>query len=81
MGFEPMVRCDPYTGLANRLTDAPSPNGVKGCDDAENDLAFCLALLGERMPDLAVVIGAWSKLPEVVRAGIAAMVEASKLPR
>jgi hypothetical protein len=28
-------------------------------------------------PDLAIVIDAWSRLPEVVRAGIVAMIEAA----
>jgi hypothetical protein len=37
-----------------------------------------LALLGQKSPDLALVIDAWSELPEAVRAGITAMVKAAR---
>ena len=32
----------------------------------------------EKSPDLAAVVAAWDRLPEAVKAGILAMVEASK---
>jgi hypothetical protein len=41
-------------------------------------LAFCLAFFDRESPDLAAVTRAWSTLPEAVRAGILAMVEASR---
>jgi hypothetical protein len=40
-------------------------------------LAFCLALLARTAPDLALVVERWDTLPEAVRAGIAAMVQAT----
>ena len=35
---------------------------------------------GKTPPDLALVMNAWSSLPEALRAGIVAMVEAASLP-
>jgi hypothetical protein len=40
-------------------------------------LAFCLALLSQKSPDLALVIERWDALPDAVRAGIVAMVKAA----
>jgi hypothetical protein len=36
-----------------------------------------LALLAEKSPDLALLVGRWDGLPEAVRAGIVAMVKAT----
>ena len=41
-------------------------------------MAACLAKIREQRPDLATVVEAWDGLSEAVRAGILAMVEASK---
>ncbi|MGD1001192.1 MAG: hypothetical protein ABSA67_10905 [Candidatus Brocadiia bacterium] len=41
-------------------------------------MASCLAFLSEKSPDLADVVRAWPKLPEPLRAGILAMVRATK---
>jgi hypothetical protein len=42
-------------------------------------LAFCLAFLAEKMPDLAAVVEAWPTLPAALRGGIVAMVKAATL--
>ena len=44
----------------------------------EENLAFCLALLRRKSPDLALPVEQWEHVPEAVRAGIVAMVKASK---
>jgi hypothetical protein len=41
-------------------------------------LAFCLAFLAEKSPDLAVLVERWDKLPAAVRAGIVAMVRTTE---
>jgi hypothetical protein len=43
-------------------------------------LALCLALVARKAPDLALVVKAWDKFPEVVRAGLVAMVKAAGEP-
>jgi hypothetical protein len=43
----------------------------------ESVLAFCLALLQRKVPDLAAVVKAWPNLPEPIRRAILAMVEAA----
>jgi hypothetical protein len=40
-------------------------------------LAFCLASLAAKSPDLAAVVASWNTLPEALRAGIVAMVAAA----
>ena len=42
-----------------------------------NDLAHYLALLKQESADLAVIVEAWAELPEAIKAGILAMVQAS----
>ena len=51
-------------------------NGVTR-NDALSVLAHRLALVVQESPDLATVIVAWATLPEAVKAGITALVEAS----
>ncbi|HEX7450001.1 MAG TPA: hypothetical protein VF306_20745 [Pirellulales bacterium] len=41
-------------------------------------MSVCLALLQQKTPDLAAVVRAWPSLPEPVRRGILAMIEASQ---
>jgi len=45
-----------------------------------SSLAQNLALLLQKYPDLAGLIEAWPELPEPVKAGILAMIEASTKP-
>ena len=47
-------------------------------DGATKRLALCLAHSVEKYPDLAKLIDAWPTLPEPVKAGIRAMVEAAR---
>jgi hypothetical protein len=37
-------------------------------------VAYCVALLADESPDLAVVVEAWADLPQALRTGIVAMV-------
>ncbi len=46
-------------------------------NDAER-LAFCLALLYQKSPDLALLVQRWDDLPAAARAGLVAMVKATK---
>ena len=67
-----------YTGFRDRFTDSATPN-------VDKDLRLiipALAAHGQRAtsnpaPDLAAVIDAWPTLPEPLRAGILAMVQAA----
>ena len=76
-GFEPVMECYPHTGLANRSTSAASADHIDTSADPENVLASCLALLKEESTELALVVERWNELPELVRAGIVAMVKAA----
>ena len=49
-------------------------------DDAIKRLALCLAQSVEKCPDLAALVKAWPTLPEPVKAGIRAMIEATMMP-
>ena len=76
----------PLNGLANRRLqhDSPSqPTDTAGTSahpatGTTPVLAQCLAQIVENHPDLAALIDAWPTLPDPVRAGIVAMVEAAK---
>ena len=62
-------------------TGAQAANGAvnKGVSpNSETVLASCLAFLVEKMPDLARVVKAWPELPEAIKAGILAMVKATR---
>jgi hypothetical protein len=48
------------------------------CVNPEKNLVSCWALLKQRSPDLALVVELWDQLPEAVKAGIVAMVKATK---
>ena len=67
----------PYDGFKDRPGRDVNheDNGTCG-SDAEN-LASCLALLRPKSPDLALVVESWGALPEPVRSGIVAMVDAA----
>ena len=58
----------------SNVTDDPNP----ACKDGVENLASCLALLNQKSPDLAMIVECWDLLPEAVKAGILAMVEASR---
>lgn len=72
---------DSNGGQTDYESAAHSTEGIVNKGDSaskENVLASCLAFLSEKSPDLADVVRAWPKLPEPLRAGILAMVRATK---
>lgn len=64
-------------GLGNRTGTTVSNGGAGSCDNAACDFAACLARARQDDVALARLVEAWPTLPEAVKAGIAAMVEAS----
>ena len=62
-------------GLQNQLHDSASPSQSSTSGNAEENLAFCLAFLAQKSPDLALIVERWDSLPEPVRAGIVAMIK------
>ena len=72
MGFEPTNH-----GFAIRSSESVSNHDTKTSNDDEKDLAFCLALLRRKSPDLALLAERWDALPEALRAGIMAMIRAA----
>ena len=73
MGFEPTNH-----GFAIRSQSTLSPNASSSSDNDEKNLAFCLALLERKSPDLALLVERWDTLPAPVQAGIVAMVQAAQ---
>jgi hypothetical protein len=65
-------------GFANGPQSLATGETPKTCDKADFVLADCLAFLDQNSPDLATVCRAWTDLPEAIRAGILAMVKASR---
>jgi hypothetical protein len=45
-------------------------------DNGERRLAFCLALLAKKSPDLALLVERWDEIPGAIRAGMVAIVKA-----
>ena len=76
LGLEPKTY-----GLKVRPAVPPTPDAANTSGDADSVLADCLAFLAEKMPDLAAVIEAWPTLPDPIRTGILAMVQATMDPR
>ncbi len=72
-GFEPATY-----GLGNNPGSLATSSTPATCDNHEKVLASCLALLTRTSPDLAKVVEHWDALPEPVRAGIVAMVQAAQ---
>jgi hypothetical protein len=66
------------TGLLNRRTGNVSVNSDTAYENTTKNLADYLALLREKSPDLALLVERWDELPEPVRVGIVAMLEAVK---
>ncbi len=66
----------PYPAEASRQTTRTA--GEDAAELAQENLAFCLALLRRESPDLALLVERLDGLPGVVKAGITAMVTAAK---
>ncbi len=73
MGFEPM-----NNGFAIRPSGSVTNQETETCETSTNHLGALLGALRAESPDLATVVEAWPKLPETVRAGILAMINAAK---
>ena len=71
-GLEPRT-----SGLKGRCTKSGSDDEASTYDDPTNRLGVLLGVLAELEPELAVVMQAWPTLPEAIRSGILAMVQAS----
>src|SRR5215831_8746884 len=63
-------------GFQDRTTTPIKHTGPSTSEDTENVLAHCLALLTPKYSDLALLVKRWHALPQMVRAGIVAMVRA-----
>ena len=74
---QPPIGLEPKTcGLQNRCDRNVSPSDSSSSNIDTRNLADHLALLIRESPDLAVLVDRWSFLPDPVRAGIVALVEA-----
>ncbi len=65
-------------GLLNRDNQFIIAENITTYSTTANRLSPDLSLAIERHPELASLIATWPALPEVLRAGIVAMVNASK---
>lgn len=69
-----MVDC---AGLENWTHSVESTGGTSTSDGGGGNLPVSLPVALKEHPDLIILILAWAKLPEPVRAGIMAMVRAA----
>ena len=83
MGFEPMnngFAIRSATSLGNTLTHAETSTCSNADGDADSDVSLSASLTDRTCtlvdPGLAAVVDAWAGLPEAVRAGIVATVQA-----
>ncbi len=77
-GFEPTYDSR-HKRFSRPLTELRNPlSGQEVRERAELCLADCLAFLQHERPDLATIVEAWESLPEALKAGIVAMVNAAK---
>jgi len=69
---------DEGSGLENRSAVSEGAETPSTYEKGDSCLALCLNQIRQNRPDLASVVEAWDGLSEAVKAGILAMVEASK---
>ena len=67
-----------YTQLLGWKFKIDNPTNYGVVESAEASLTDLLTALSPKHPELVAIVTVWPELPEVVRAGIVAMVEASK---
>ena len=72
-GFKPAT----YS-LGNRHNDSATASQSTTCDDDTKNLALGLARILEDFPELTRVINSWPTLPQAIRTGILAIVNADK---
>jgi hypothetical protein len=68
-------------GMADLQSATDTMQPIANYDGSDNDaerLASSLALLARKSPDLALIVERWDTLPEVLRAGILAMIRGCK---
>jgi hypothetical protein len=68
----------PPTGFEDQSSPTVTTSHENTSEEPPIDWARCWALLREKSPDLALIVEQWESLSEPVRAGILAMVKASK---
>ncbi len=68
-------------GLQNRCLNSVSDYAANISGDANPALTAFLTEISRKWPGIAAVIASWPNLPEVLRAGIVAMVDTSKPKR
>ncbi len=77
-GFEPTYDSR-HKRFSRPLTDLRNPHTSQEVSEpAQLCLADCLAFLQRERPDLATIVEAWDTLPDALKAGIVAMVNAAK---
>ena len=59
------------------MTDSANIVASTTCNGGESVLPECLPFLRRKSPDLTLIIERWPGLPEAVKAGIVAIVEAT----
>jgi len=67
----------PYNGLANGGTKQATPHQNESCESAGNLSGRSVVHPAQEQGDLAELLSVWPTLPEPVKAGIVAMVEAA----
>ena len=72
---EPRKR--PLNGFEDRCARDVTPQPISTYNPHDTRLTDVLTELGGENPELACVVRNWASLPDAVRAGIVAMVEAS----
>ena len=77
--FDPVGRV--ACRLQNRCSESVTDVNATTCDTTDPALTALLTYFEQKSPDLARVVEAWDNLPEPVRAGIVAMVQASRVTR
>ena len=83
MGIEPTGGLSPGrpTVLKTASPSDANPFTVEGLDQINDPQSLSFPYGPDGAPELAEIMEAWSSLPEAIRAGIVAMVRASKPSR
>jgi hypothetical protein len=68
----------PATGFEDQGPITISAYSSWTSETQANTWAFCLALLGQKSPELAKVVDAWEALPEHIRLAVLALVATAK---
>ncbi len=76
-GIRTHGRHEDDSGFQDRMADSPTRENTGTYASRPKNLADCLALLRAISPDLALVAERWERLPDALRAGILAMVNAA----